>query len=490
MTIVGLFSSRIVLQSLGASDFGLYNVVGGIAVMMSLLNTAMISTSFRYIAFEMGKGNMPAINQVFNISVVLHALLALVVVVLSETVGVYYIHHFLNVPADRVSDAVFVFRLSVLATVFSIASVPYQGLITAQEKFGVRSVIEIILVVLRLGAAVALIYWEADKLRLYAVLTAAAVGFASLLYVLYCCQKYAEIVHWEFQTDKAKYREMVDFGGWNFLGAAACIGRVQGASLIINWFFGTLINAPFAIANQVNQMVLMFTRNLGQAAIPQITKSYSSGNSDRTIQLVCYMTKYSFFLMLLPSLPILLETKYLLDLWLDKVPPYTVLFCQLMIWGALIDCLSGLIPTAVEATGKIKYFQIIQTPISLSSLVVAWILFKFAYPPYSILVVSILTALVNVAVCIILLKRVIHFDVKRLFEISYAKILYVVISVSPLFWIKNWYDESLFRFIFLSVLSVVWCFVAIYIAGIGKKERLSLRSGMGQIYSKLFRVSN
>lgn len=484
ITIVGLFSSRLVLQSLGASDFGLYNVVGGIVVMMGILNTAMLSTSFRYIAFETGKGNAEGVNQVFNISLVLHACLALFVVLLAETLGTYYIHHFLNVPADRISDAIFVFRFSVLATVFSIFSIPFQGLITAQEQFSVRSSIEVISVLLRLAAAASLLYYGANRLRLYAILTASVIAMASILYIVYCRRKYTSIVSWNFQTDKNKYREMVGFSGWVMLGAAACIGKVQGAALIINVFFGTILNASFGIANQVNQLVLMFTQNLGQAAIPQITKSYSSGNSDRTIQLVCYMNKYSFFLMLLPALPILLETNFLLHLWLGQVPEYTTLFCQLMICNALIDCLSAAIPAAIQASGRIKYFQIIQSAVSLFGLPVAYMLFKLNYPPYTIIVVYILAAIVNVVVCQVLLKRLINFDVKRFFKVSYLKILYVVVCVSPLFLIKNLYEEGVFRFVFMSLAALIWFAIAVYVFGIEEKERVVVKSGLIQIYSK------
>jgi O-antigen/teichoic acid export membrane protein len=480
VTICGLFTSRLVLQSLGASDFGLYNVVGGIVVVIGLLNTAMISTSFRYIAFEMGKGNVQGVNQVFNISLVLHGCLALIVLLLAETVGIYYVHHFLNVPADRTADAVFVFRLSVLATVFSIVSAPYQGLITAQEHFTVRSSIEVVSGLLRLAIAISLLYYGADRLRLYAILTALVVAMTSILYMTYCRAKSAHIVRWHFVADKAKYKEMVDFGFWVLLGAAGCIGRVQGAALIINWFFGTLINAPFAVANQVNQVVLTFTQNLGQAAVPQITKSYSSGNSDRTMELVCYMNKYSFLLMLLPALPLLLETDFLLRLWLKAVPQYTALFCQLMVCNALIDCLMASFPSAVQATGKIRYFQIVQSVVSLSSLPVAFVLFKWYYQPYTILVVYIVTTIVNVAICLVLLRRLIRFDVKRFLNASYLRILYVVVCVSPLFAIKQLFDEGMSRSLFLLVLSVVWCVVAIYLVGIEERERaffLSLLPG-------------
>lgn len=455
--------------------------------MIGVLNTAMISTSFRYIAFEMGKGNTEEVNKVFNISLVLHACLALLVILLAETVGIYYIRHFLNVPAERIPDAIFVFRFSVLATIFSIFSIPFQGLITAQEQFLVRSLIEVLWVLLRLVAAILLIHYGGNQIRLYSVLTALALAITSILYFVYCRRKYASIVLWNFQTDKAKYREMIGFSGWIMLGGAACVGRVQGAALIINVFFGTILNASFGIANQVNRLILMFTQNLGQAAIPQITKSYSSGNSGRTTQLVCYMTKYSFFLMLLLALPILLETDFLLNLWLDEVPEYTALFCQLMMWNALIECLNTAIPTAVQATGKIKYFQIFWSVITLSSLPIAWILFKFGYGPQAILITFILTALGNIASAQILLKRVIHFDVKRLFRISYLKILYVVVFISPLFLIGNFCNEGLFRFVFLSLTAIIWLIFVIYIVGIEKNERLKLKAGLIQMYSKFSR---
>jgi O-antigen/teichoic acid export membrane protein len=465
-----------VLQCLGASDFGLYYVVGGIVVMINVLNTAMISTSFRYIAFEMGKGDTKEVNKVFNISLILHACLAFLVILLAETVGIYYIQSFLNVPAERIPDAVFVFRFSVLATIFLIFSMPFQGLITAQEQFLVRSLIEVLLVLLRLAAAVLLFYYGSNRLRLYSVLTALAVAVTSILYMVYCRRKYASIVRWNFQTDKAKYREMLNFTGWIVVGATACIGKIQGAALIINWFFGTVLNASFSIANQVNQLLLMFTQSLGQAAIPQITKSFSSGNPDRTTQLVCYVSKYTLLLMLLPALPLLLETKFLLNLWLDEVPKYTILFCQLMICCALIDCLGAAISSAVQATGNIKHFQIVISLVSLVSLPAAYILFKLGYPPSTIIICHIITSSINVVVRQIFLNRLMDFDVKRFMKVCYLKIFYVVVFTSPLFYIKSLFDERFARFVLLSALSILWFFIAVYLVGTEKNERKLLWS--------------
>lgn len=475
-SIIYLFTSRFVIQSLGASDFGLYSVVGSIVVLMVFFNTVMTSTTYRYIAFEMGKGSNGDVKKVFNISLVIHACLAVIVVIFAAILGEFYIHHYLNVETGKVSDAIFVFRFSILATVFSIMSIPYQGLITAQEKFLVQAAIEVIRSTLGLGAAIILIYYLGNRLRLYAVLTAIVMMVPPLLFFLYSRVKYTEIIQWSFQRDINKYKEMIGFSGWIMIGAGASIGKVQGSALIINSFFGTILNAAFAIANQVNSIVVMFAQSLGQAAIPQITKSYSSGNTNRAMTLVAYISKYTCFLMLMPALPILLETDFLLTLWLGDLPQYTVIFCQLMIFNALIDSISSGIPAIVHATGKIKYFQIILSTTSLLSLPIAYFLFKSGYSPSSILVAFISTAIINVVVRQLLLKNLINFDVISFLRTAYLRIFYVSILVVPLFFIRDIFPEGLSRFIIYSIFSICWLLAAIYFVGIESKERSMIRN--------------
>jgi len=286
---MGLFSSRFVIRSLGASDFGLYSVVGGLVFMMAFLNTVMTSTTYRFIAFEMGKGNNEGVNKVFNISFVIHMCLALLVLVFTETIGVYYVNNYLNIEAGKIIDALFVLRFSTYATVFSILSIPYQGFVTAQEKFAVQATIEIIRSLLGFLVAIAIVYYIGNRIRLYALLITIVNIVPALLFFAYCKRKYGEIIKWNFQREKAKYKEMIGFAGWNLIGATAQVGKTNGAALIINSFFGTILNAAFSIANQINSIVLMFAMNMAQAAIPQITKSFSSGNTDRTISLAAYI---------------------------------------------------------------------------------------------------------------------------------------------------------------------------------------------------------
>lgn len=458
--------------------------------MLNILNVSMVTTSFRFITVEMGKGNAEEVNKVFNISLVLHACLALLVILLAETVGIYYIRHFLNVPADRISDAIFVFRFSVLAAIFSISSVPFQGLITSQEQFSVRSLIDVISALLRLAAAISLLYHETNRLRLYSVLTTLAIALTSILYISYCYKKYRAIICWNFQSDRSRYKEMVGFSGWMTIEACASMGKVQGAALIINVFFGTVINASFGIANQISSLLSMFSQNLSQAAIPQITKSYSGGNSDRSMQLACYVNKYSFFLMLLPALPILLETSFLLNLWLDQVPEYTRIFCQLVVINTLAGCLGEALPTVVQATGKIKYFQIILSTAMLLSLPMAYLLFRLKFPPYSILIVNILIMLtINLVIFPVLLKRLIHFDIKKLFNLSYLKIFYVVLLVSPLFILKNIYPEGLVRFVFLSIAAMIWLLVVVYFVGIESDEKKLVCSMLSRFCNKWYQIT-
>jgi O-antigen/teichoic acid export membrane protein len=484
VSIITLFTSRIVLQSLGASDYGLYSVVGGIVVLMGLLNTVMVATSYRFIAFEIGIGNSEGVNKVFNITLLIHIFLAFLLFLFAETLGSYYIHHYLNIARNKIEDAMFVFRFSALASVFSIISIPFRALITAHEKFLVLTFVEILLNCLKLGAVIVLIYYLGNRLRLYSILIAAILLIPTILFILFCFKEYPSSIRWNFQRDKKKYKEIMGFSGWILLGAGASIGKVQGAALIINSFFGTVLNASFGIANQVNSVILMFPQNLGQAAIPQITKSYGSGNSDRTIQLVSSVAKYSFFLMILPALPVLLETDFILKLWLRQVPEYTSVFCQLMIINALIDCLSSGFHAAVQATGKIKYFQIIFSTISLISLPVAVVFFKLGYPPSTIIVIYIITTLLNTFIQQIFLSNLIRFGVKEFLKKTYLKIIYVVVCVSPLFLIRNLFQDDFIRFSLLSFLSVAWTLLIVYLVGMEKKEKELLISGLKKVYSK------
>jgi O-antigen/teichoic acid export membrane protein len=482
---IGIFTSRIVLQSLGASDYGLYNVVGGIVVLVNILNTSLTSTTYRYIAFEIGQNQPESINKVFNISLVLHGFMAVLVILFVETLGIYYVNYYLNVAADKIADAIFVLRMSVLAVVSSIFGIPFRGLLVATEKFAVQAIIEVTFVLIRIPALIWLYVYSGNQLRFYAILTVVISIALTVATIVYCRKKMTRYVQWHFQKGFCKYREMLGFSSWILIGALSCIGRIQGAALIINAFFGVTINASFAIANSLNQIVLMVSQNLGQAAIPQITKSYSGGNTERSMDIVSYISKYSFFLLMLPAIPILLETKYLLHLWLGVVPQYTEIFCKLIIINSLAECLGAGIPAMVAATGKIKWFQIIMGGISLLTLPIAYYCCKLGCPPHIILVVQIVIALVNAIIGQVLLKKIIAFDVKRFLATSYLRIAYVLVLVLPLFVIRDLFKEGLIRFIVVSGSASLWLGVTIFLVGMTFREREIVFVNVRRIFNQL-----
>lgn len=477
-SIAGLYIARLVLQLLGIYDFGLYSVVGGVVSLTVFLNTVMITTTYRFIAFEMGRDNDNdnEINKIFNISFLIHCFIAFASIFFAETIGKWYVLNELNVDVGRVGDALFVFRMSILASFFNILSIPFQGLLTAKENFLTISIIEVIKSMSILMSIYILLNYDGNKLRMYSVTMAIILFLYSLIFIVYCRRKYYTQVRWLFQKDTSKYFEMLKFSGWTMIGAGAFVGQIQGSALIINAFFSTAINASFGIANQINVFLKMFAGNLGQSVVPQITKSYSGGDKQRTEDLVFYTSKYVFFLSLICGIPILLETNYLLEVWLGIVPEYAVIFTQLMVIKAFIDSLgSGVIPV-VHASGKIKWFQIILSSTMLLSLPISYVFFKFGYEPYFILIIILCIGVLNTVLRLILLKKIIGFDVLRLLKVSYLRILFVCLSTFPLFYIKDYIDPGLTRFscsVFLSILGILF---SIYVLGLDKSERHVLKN--------------
>ena len=487
VSVIGLVSSRFILQALGVSDFGLYNVVGGVVTMMSFLNIVMISTTYRFIAFEIVRGKLEDVNKVFNISLIIHLVLALLVVIFALTFGVYYIKFFLKVDNGKLDDAFFVFFFSVLGVVLSIITIPYQGLLTAKEKFTITAPIEIIKSLISLVAIILIMNYSGNRLRLYAVLVSVVTSIPPVLYYLYCRYNFSSITNWKVQKDKSKYKEMMGFSGWIMIGAGASVGETQGSALIINSFFGTILNSGFGIASQVNSFVKMFSQSLSQAVIPQITKSYSSGRTDRTAQLVIYASKYSFFLMLIPSLPLLLETNFILNLWLTVVPIFTKIFIQIMLVNALITTMSAGVPAAIQATGKIKYFQIVLSSIMLLGLPAAYIAFTFGLPPYSILIVYTCTSIIIFIVQLVMLKIILNFNIEFFIKKAFFKMMLVSIFVSPLFIIRDFFDAGLLRFLCMGTLSIVWLLAAVYIIGIERNETALISSFFKKIKETYFK---
>ena len=474
-SIFGLISTRIVIQSLGTSDYGLYAVIGGIVIMLVFLNNVMMSSTYRFIAYELGANNADGVNKIFNISLLIHLSIGVLIFIVAESIGVYYVESYLNVEPEKLKDAVFILRLSAYATMANVVSVPYQGLLVAKENFSTTAKIEVLRSILGLIVALIILYYAGNKLRLYAILISFINIIPTYIFIAYCKKHYKDLVRWQLQKDKEKYKEMFGFSGWIMLGAAAGIAKNSGSALVVNSFFGTVLNASFGIANQVNNMVQMFSSSLGQAAIPQITKSYSGGDSERTVNLTIYLSKYVFFIMLIPALPILLETEFILVLWLGKLPPYAAIFVKLIIINAMMDTLGG-VGAIAQATGKIKFFQIILSTLSVISLPIAYYCFKLNFLPPTIVVVFIATSIINLVLSIILLKHIIKFDVKNYLNVVHKRILFVLLSLIWLFFAREYFEEGWMRFVVVGFCSVMILLLSIYMVGLEQREKVIVAS--------------
>lgn len=473
-SIVGLLSSRLILHALGASDYGLYNVVGGLVVMLNVLNSAMITTTYRFIAFELGKKQNGDINKIFNASFAIHAFFALIVLVLGLSLGLFYVNNYLNVDPQKLADAQFVLVVSVATTSLSTLLVPYQGLLVAFEKFTVSAIIDIVTRIVYLFTIYYVLTLCLGGIRQYALIQLGLAVLSSICYYYYCLRNYSRLISFRINNDISCYKEMFSFTGWTLVGASANVFKTQGSAAVINYFFGTLINASYAIANQVESFILMFSRNLAQAAIPQITKNFSGSNQERSVRLTCYISKYTFMLMCVAAFPVILERDFLLNIWLGEVPNEASLYCALMILGGIVDCLGAGIPALVQATGKVKYFQLVCSGILLSGLPISFVCFKFGCPAYTILIIYILVGFLTSLSRIYLLKRILDFNVKSFFYISYSRMILISIPLIIAFLLYNPSSLNTWQHLFVLVLSEIYLFVDFLILGLDKNEKNKL----------------
>lgn len=472
--LIGIFTARWVLDTLGAENYGIYNVVGSIVVFLNVINTAMITTTYRYIAFEMGKGDDGDVNAVFNRSLLIHAALAIFIIILSEIIGVYYVNHYMKIAIDKYADAHFVLQVSTITTAITAFSIPYQGLLTAKEKFSVTTVVAVLAEIFKLISVLWLTHYSGNALRAYSIIMLIVATIPISFYWIYCRLNYYPFIKWNFQRSWTKYKEMISFSIWILLGAISSIAKHQGAQIIINFFWGTLLNAAFAVANQVNHVLQMFSNNISVAANPQITKSYSGGDKNRTINLACMISKMSAFILMLVGLPFFIETEFIFDLWLKDVPDYAVTFCRLMTILALLETLGAGIPALVQATGKIKVFQIVGVLWSLSNLPIAFFVYNLGGRPESITIIYIISATLYVGVRLYLLNRILNFDVKYFVTESYLRILYVVLPLIIWILLYSYIPKSDWEIFIGLVVSEIFLVSIIYYWGFNPNDRTQI----------------
>lgn len=485
MMAVSLYTSRVILHTLGVEDFGIYNVVGGVVAMFSVISGSLSSAISRFITYELGRGDKDKLVRIFSSSVTIQIGLGLIILVLAEFVGVWFLNEKMNIPVARMYAANWVFQLSILTFIINLVSVPYNAAIIAHEKMSAFAYISILEVLAKLVIVYLLIISPIDKLIFYAVLMTIVALMIRFVYGYYCKRHFEECTY-HFIFDKELLKKMFGFAGWNFIGAASAVLRDQGGNIVINLFCGPAVNAARGIAYQVNNAINGFVGNFMMALNPQITKSYASGDKDYMMTLIYQGARLSFYILLLLSLPVIINVHYILTLWLKIVPEHTTQFVQLVLIFAMSESISNPLITAMLATGKIRNYQIVVGGLQIMNLPISYILLRLGCIPETVLIVAICISQCCLAARLYMLKNMIGLSVRQYLRKVYFNVL-IVTMLSAIFpyIIFNCLNETFINFILICIVSIISTCVVIFYIGSNKQERQFILSKVKAIRSKL-----
>lgn len=472
---INLYISRVVLNTLGVKDYGIYNVVGGFVTLFTLLSGSLSNAISRYITFELGRGDLVKLKKVFATSVSVQLLLSAGISILLEIIGIWFVNYRMQIPADRIYAANWVLQCSIVTFILNLISVPFNGCIIAHERMNAYAYISILDAILKLGSVLILYFNIGDKLIVYSILLALSAAFIRFIYGLYCKKNFAEC-NIRLSFDKTLVKEMTAMASWNMLGAGGSALNNHGVNILINIFFGVTLNAARGIAVQVNSAVQQFAGSFITALNPQITKAYSIGNFDEMRKLVFSGIKFSYFLMFFISLPIIIETPIILELWLKNVPETAVLLVRLTLILSLTTVLSNILFTVAMATGNIKKYQIVVGSLSLSIFFLSFLGFTLGG---SIATTYYITFIIDIIILIarfLIVNNLVYIGKKNFF----IKVILPVISVTfiasllPIIVYKTANNSSL-----LSCSIVVFsCFtstiITVLFIGLTKDERASI----------------
>lgn len=469
--VVNIFTSRVILQALGVEDFGIYNVVGGFVAMFSLISSSLSAAIQRFITYELGGGDKEKLSKVFSSSVTIQIGLSLIIFVLVEIVGVWFIYDKMSISPERVSAAHWILQFSVLTFCVNLISVPYNAAIVAHEKMSAFAYVSILETLLKLAVCYVVMISPFDHLVSYAALLCGVAILISFIYGFYCKRHFEECTY-HFCYDRQLLYKMFAFSGWNFIGAGAGILRDQGVNLLLNVFWGTTVNAARGIAMQVSAAVTSFSSSFITALNPQITKNYATNNNEYAYKLVMQGSRLSFYLLLLISLPILCETDIVLRTWLTVVPDYTPIFVRLIVIYVMAESISYPMITLMLATGRIRNYQLIVGGCQLLNFPISYILLKLGCQPYWTMVVAIVIALICLFVRMYMLCRMIGFPMGEYLKMLSSKVLVVgvVSAILPISVIASM-PESYVRLLLTCLIAFASTLLSAFFIGSSKGER-------------------
>lgn len=469
--LVSLYTSRIILNTLGIEDFGIYTVVGGVVAMFSVLNSSMGAATSRFLIFELGKKDYQQLKKVFNASLISHIGIALVVLLLAETIGLWFLTNKLVIPEERMSAALWTYQFSILTTMVTLTQVPYNALIIAHERMNVYAYVSVLDVILKLVIVYILTIGNFDKMKLYATLFFLVSLTIAFTYRLYCKKHFAES-SLSFQWDKVLYKKLFSFSIWELYGGFALMGMGQGLNMLLNIYFGPTVNAARGIAYRLKGAIASFGNNFMIAVKPQIVKLYAENKVTQMMKLVFASSKYSFFLTFFISLPLLIETRFVLDLWLKITPDYTVSFCRLVLINNLIWSMRGPIVTSFHAVGKIKVANLVCGSLFYLIIVVSYFCLKMGFPPESVFIVTIVVSILVQMTELLLLKRLIPYSIRSYFrEVIWPGFLVMFLSGIIPYLLTIILVPSFIRFLVVGFTCVITIATLVYYIGIDLETR-------------------
>ena len=469
--VVSLFTVRVVLNALGTEDYGINNVVGGIVTMFAFLTSTMVSASMRFFAYSLGQKDEQKLSDYFTTSFWCYVILIAFIVVLAETLGLWFVKTQLTIPANRMDAALWVYQCSVISFAFSIITIPYNSIIIAREKMDMYAYVGLLEVFLKLAVAYAIMIVSFDNLKAYSVLLCIAGLITNLFYIVYGTVRFKEC-RVKRLWNKAVLKEVVSYSGWSLFGAVSGIFRGQGINILLNIFFNPAVNAARAIAYQVNTAINQFVLNFHKAVQPQITKYYATGDYDDFFILIFRSSRLYYYLIFLLSLPILLETPYILTLWLKILPENTILFTRLVIIIAIIDSMSYPIQTSIASTGKIKYFQLVTGGLLILNLPVSYVFLKIGYPPEIAMYIAIVFSIIAQFLRIVFSHHLCNLPISGYIKDVITPIVLVTILSLTIPIILEWsINNALYRFLCVTIVSLFVTCIVIYLFGITKRER-------------------
>lgn len=486
MMVISLYTSRVILNALGVEDYGIYNVVGGVVSMFTVLSGSLSSAISRFITFELGKGNMNKLKNVFCTAINVQVALIFVITILLETIGLWFLNYKMVIPDNRLEAANWVFQFSVITFAINLWSVPYNASIIAHEHMSAFAYISIFDALARLAIAFVILKNPFDRLVYYGILVL-IVGLVQRLIYSWYCKKHFEECHYKLSFDKTTTKEMFGFAGWNFIGASSAILRDQGGNMIINLFFGPAVNAARGIAMSVNGAVTGFVTNFMTALNPQITKTYASGDYEYMFKLVFQGARLSFYILLMLALPIILTTDYLLELWLGIVPEHVAIFTRLVLIFTMSESLANPLVTVMLATGNIRNYQLIVGGCQLMNLPVSYILLRSGFPPETVFIVAIAVSVLCEMTRLIMLRGMINLSVRAFLKNVYFNVIVVTIvsSIVPLFLMLKIGVQSLSTFMIICIVSVISAVISIYFVGCTHHDRELVKTSIKKIIHRV-----